>query len=966
MNVNGKLLEEGFNYALGRALRLANSEWRENPNTIRCERRQSATGKRPDLEIRHSRMPKPVVIECAYGGDNDRDARARLDQNICETAIALAIPNHFRSMSEEDAYTALFHGTSFGYAFLQRRDEHATIRFPQAGYIEGNVNDLAATLQVAAVPKERLEEVAKKVAQHIDTASEILYAGLSTDDLNAITATVKQRSTLPALRTVAVLWLDAMLVQAHVREQKGELVEALPLETEIRASSLIKAWRKILTHNWRSIFEPALDILSDVYPKSRRSVHAALQELLLAIEEIETSGIGQRISVAGELFPKISVDRDESAAFYTTPATAEMLATMLIRPNDHDWETGEVFHQLSIADLACGTGTLVRAGYHRIRELSESQGASVETISVLHKSAMEHGIRACDISPIASHLTNSGMALAGQGDPYGQTHIGWVSVGREISSKNGGSQLTTGSLEFLGADELSDMFQDLGSSASGGVNNELPIVVKNDSLDYVIMNPPYSRTRKDRSTFDIAGLSTSEHEKCQKRWEHLIKGESATKTAGMAASFLCLARKKVKPGGRIGFVLPLTAAFVGSWGKTRAMLVRDFENIVVLAQSGSKGGKDALSADTEMAEMLFVGSRKRDTNGLDSPVHCVSMGKVPNRLGEAREYARSIHTTLNSLNKDFDQCFIGEDNIAKIVKIRVCGKQPWDALGVSNIELALAARKLADDGVLVDLGGNGDIPLKLDMRTVEQVFEVGPTHHLIGYLRGNEQTGAYRFDPITRKVDTRAANCSIWNADSKSQRSLIVQPTHKGYEVDPVQVARIWDKRSTLHFSRSGRWTSQKLMAAFTPRLTHGGRAWLSLGHANSQIKKAGSLWANSTLGMLVRWTRASRTQQGRAPLEVNDLRQLPCPDFNQLAATARESLDRSFEDLKRKLLRPACQAHCDDVRKAIDGAVIEMLGLPEKANTSVELLRDLWCTEPSVHGNKREPLKLLKESELL
>ena len=74
-----------------------------------------------------------------------------------------------------------------------------------------------------------------------------------------------------------------------------------------------------------------------------------------------------------------------------------------------------------------------------------------------------------------------------------------------------------------------------------------------ESVDVVLMNPPYTRTRGGLSSFDIKGLLDAERKACQKRWGELIRDEPCVKTPGMAPTFLCIARKKVKPGGRIGF-----------------------------------------------------------------------------------------------------------------------------------------------------------------------------------------------------------------------------------------------------------------------------------------------------------------------------------------------------------------------------------------------------------------------------
>ena len=155
------------------------------------------------------------------------------------------------------------------------------------------------------------------------------------------------------------------------------------------------------------------------------------------------------------------------------------------------------------------------------------------------------------------------------------------------------------------------------------------------------MNPPYSRTRGGQSAFDIAGLSDRDRAACQKRWRELVKNEPVNNQAGMAASFLALARQKVKPGGRIGFVLPLTAAFADAWSRTRQMIEEDFEDIVAVASS-----EGSLSADTGMQEMLLAATRRQEKSRAPSPIRCVTLRSIPSRLGEAGEMARAIRQAV--------------------------------------------------------------------------------------------------------------------------------------------------------------------------------------------------------------------------------------------------------------------------------------------------------------------------------
>lgn len=318
------------------------------------------------------------------------------------------------------------------------------------------------------------------------------------------------------------------------------------------------------------------------------------------MERIETSQLGLYISIGAELFPKLSEDRKESAAFYTTPPAAELLSALTISFEDRtDWADADLFRRLKMADLACGTGILLRAGYSRAQDFHERSGGTTDTLQSFHRAAMEEGLIGTNVSPIAA----SSLAAIGQGDAYGDTQIGWIKVG--------GDKALTGSLEYLAAGSIQDLFGEVGGAASGH-STSLPaskysIAVPDASLDYVLMNPPYSRTRGGQSAFDIAGLSDRDRAACQKHWRELVKGEPVSNQAGMAASFLALARQKVKPGGRIGFVLPLTAAFADAWSRTRQMIEEDFEDIIAVASS-----EGSLSADTGMQEMLLIATRRQE------------------------------------------------------------------------------------------------------------------------------------------------------------------------------------------------------------------------------------------------------------------------------------------------------------------------------------------------------------------
>ena len=957
----GKLHEQGFNYALAEALRQVRARWRENPSFVICERKGTFRGEaiRPDIQINDSIMSK-VVVECAFGGDNDKDAKERIKQGYCSTAITVAIPTEFEQLDVKAAEHKLCKGALFEYALLQHDRDGELFRFPETGYTKGSARGLAALIQAASAPKSRVEQVADEVAELIDKAVEALSLGLPERDITKIIAKMHQRTILTAFRTVMTLWLDAMLVHSHLYTHEA-VTE--PLGEDMRPSNLIEVWRKILKINWHSIFDPAIDVLENVSVRARAQTSRSLDYLLKAVEAIETARLGDHVSISGELFPKISDDRKQAAAFYTTPAAAELLTSLLIRENDgHDWRDPKLFYSLRIADLACGTGTLLRAAYRRVRTLHESVGGNSESIAELHTNAMEYGIKAADVSPIAAHLTNSGMALAGGGRSYGKTSIGWVSVGEPADA-----HLTTGSLEYLKNNSLIDLFADIGGSTGGRTTDKNPIDVDNRSLDYIVMNPPYSRTRGGQSAFDIAGLSEQQRKGCQKRWGNLIRNEPALKTAGMAASFLSLARNKVKRGGRIGFVLPLTAAFAESWTVTRQMIVEEFEDILVLARAGGEDS-EALSADTGMAEMLLVATHRK-VQGAPKPIHCVTLKRIPQRLGEAGEFGRSILHTLEILRDHSHPIFAGNEELGQISVFCPNGGEPWSHLGVLSADLAVAARRLVTEAALPDITGGKDMPLQLPITTIDSLFDVGPTHDLIGHPNtATAKRGAFVLHPISRRAEARHGIRSLWKADAKTQNRLLVDPTHKLTRWGTTEaVNKMLSQRGSLHYARNMRWTSQSLLAASTQIDSLGGRAWTTLKHPDKRVLKAFALWANSSLGLITHWTRASRTQKGRGSTQVKAIACMPAPDVRKLDSDNLSAAANKFDALCRIELRPACQAHADPVRSEIDLFVVEMLGMPKgQAKNCVKALRELWCAEPTVHGDNKKALMLLKEKGLI
>ena len=137
--------------------------------------------------------------------------------------------------------------------------------------------------------------------------------------------------------------------------------------------------------------------------------------------------------------------------------------------------------------------------------------------------------------------------------------------------------------------------------------------IPDEGFDLVIMNPPFtSNTAKEAmhvGTFAPAFAAFASDDRDQRDMaRHLSRLKAGTcyhGHAGMASAVTALAQRKLKPGGTLALVLPLTASAASSWRAFRQMMAQDFTDLMVLSIAAN--GRDmSFSSDTGMAECLVL------------------------------------------------------------------------------------------------------------------------------------------------------------------------------------------------------------------------------------------------------------------------------------------------------------------------------------------------------------------------
>jgi hypothetical protein len=283
-------------------------------------------------------------------------------------------------------------------------------------------------------------------------------------------------------------------------------------------------------------------------------------------------------------------------------------------PGEGLWSNAKDVKSLRVADFACGTGTLLSTAYQRISQLHEIAGGDAES---LHPDMMAKALVGCDVLPAAAHLTASMLSGAHPTVKYKKSSVFTVAYGKQPSGA-----IALGSLDMM---ETQGYFKILGvtAKAAHGTGEEEAETWKsfpNASCNFVIMNPPFTRATGQEGEkvgvpnpmFAAFSATKKEQMAMSKATQTLFKGTSAHGNAGEASMFLVLADKKLKPGGKLALVMPLSLMSGDAWENSRKLLSNNYGNLILASIVGGNDDDMSFSADTGMGECLVVGSKMQE------------------------------------------------------------------------------------------------------------------------------------------------------------------------------------------------------------------------------------------------------------------------------------------------------------------------------------------------------------------
>ena len=396
----------------------------------------------------------PVVVEAEFepAPEAEDDARERLGLRVngepraIEAAVALRYPATVERAYDLDK---ALREVTLSYCVLY---EDGT-RFPESGWLQGSVEDLADLVRLVSVPQKEVEQAADTLEGGIeDAATDLDQMSQSRPDISTRIASLLGMADVPQTRRMACAILaNALIFHERIAGMHEDINPLLLLGGSNGAQlqdDTLEAWGKILDIDYYSIFAIARDILMQLPTEEAAQV---MGKLRTTARNVNATGVDNAHDLTGRIFQRLIADRKYLATFYTLPASAALLARLAVaKLQDVDWSDSEALSKLRVGDFACGTGALLSAVYEQIAARHERAGGDV---AKLHPAMMEEVLYGCDVMPSAVHITGATLAGHQPNIGYNQSRIYTLPYGRQTDNS-----VKIGSMELLQASAILTLF----------------------------------------------------------------------------------------------------------------------------------------------------------------------------------------------------------------------------------------------------------------------------------------------------------------------------------------------------------------------------------------------------------------------------------------------------------------------------------------------------------------------------
>lgn len=874
------------------------------------------------------------------------DARKRVSSGIAHIAAAAVYPRAIRTTPTTKLVEALGKA-KLRYRIVAETHESDT-------WYEGTPTALMDALrraQEALTKDDIVEQTAKALSLQLETVAR-LWIGQpgACDRLSHIlgitapkgeTQEKAQERRETSARVSALVLANAYIFQEQLSQSdtRVDALRKIAKDSDV-VGATARHWRWIWENiNYVPIFQLGERVLDEL-PSSSNTTNAA-KSLLGEAQAICRQQAALRHDLMGRIYHWLLHEAKYLGTYYTSVSAATMLLKLVLSlPWTQDFTSPRELADFKVADLACGTGTLLMAAAQAltdryIRDRAEDDMTLGEKdISVLHQTLMQNVLHGYDVLPTAVHLTASTLALLAPEVAFRNMNLFVMPMGID----HGNARL--GSLDFLAGSEIKTQFAldhtqldtvRTGVASTGYANARVP------QLDLCVMNPPFVSSRYGNRLF---GSLPQERQALQKELSRQARQLAVSATAGLGALFVPLAEMHTKPRGRIAFVLPIALATGEAWSPIRKRIADGFHLEIVITSHDAE--RPNFSENTDLSELLFV-ARRLEQGERAGPTIYVNLWRNPRSIHEALDHATRIAAEMAAIG--------GGDDRSGIIK------------GVSGIlgEIAsLPAPKGTENwtgaifaqSYLMRTHWALDSQHKLKLPGEKKAYPI-PLCRLdaLGSLGYDIRDIADAFD-IDRTGSIWSPYPAFWNHDADKVRCIAQSPNAALLaRTEPIpgrklkDAGAVWSKAGHLLLVSRLRTNTHRVIATGHPKRVLGNTWWgFDDTGLTGEMRKALLLWLNSTLGIMSYYGRRAITEGAWMQMKKPAWSSMPVLDVRALTAKQLADLAKAYDELAKQELAPIAQLDADKIRQKIDSALGKALKLPK-----LDAIRELLAREPGL-----------------
>ena len=255
---------------------------------------------------------------------------------MIHAVFALVYPEELRHYQGAALRHAL-RETQFEYALLTVEADGSSSRFPDAGWISGDISELAILLHRSSIPAWRVEALANALEQGVVRAEGTFSAthphgSALGNSVAKLLGQTDDRSGQTRRMAMTVV-VDALVFHAALAEAELQVPTTPPRTVKspiqlrsqgsFRPTQISDEWDLILKVNYWPIFHTAGQIVRILPTQLSASI---INLLWKTAEELVVEGVTRSHDLTGVVFQRLIADRKFLATYYTRPSGAALLA----------------------------------------------------------------------------------------------------------------------------------------------------------------------------------------------------------------------------------------------------------------------------------------------------------------------------------------------------------------------------------------------------------------------------------------------------------------------------------------------------------------------------------------------------------------------------------------------------------------------------------------------------------------